>query len=281
MAVAAAAAAAEQVNLPWLKVRVHRVDKTYPVRSGPSPGGFYDAVFGGKQRPLCKVVDMPGCQDAVALTSWRFQLESDLYDVRTGRKQPVRATATVRLLLPLWEDEAGAAPAERQRVHAFIAHTRTHETGHAAACFSVLAAVGAVAAYMPARVPRSAAAAYNTGFSRLVEEFYVALGHKTDHHFDFTTGHGGLFGAELAETSSDSEEDMDIATAQKLSLRRPEGRGEGGGRRRARWRRVSPERPESPASPPEVDPLVQLGGARGRAARGGGEPTPHPTFDLV
>ena len=176
---------------------------------------FYKAVFGGEDKPLCKQIDIPGCDNAVAATSWNLSFadgNTTLYD-SDGRRRALHPHCDVHMLMPEWVDAHKADKVQQRAVAHFIGHTATHERGHGQACSSLATSITLLVANMPVRVPKSRVAEFNRAFKELIELF--TRGARTaDAEFDKFTGHGGEQDAQLG-----IREDQEIAISGKV----PEG----------------------------------------------------------
>ena len=213
---------------------VHLDAGTYPVTTDARET-YYSAAFSGKKRPLCKYTSAKGCEDAVAVTSWQFQLDHGLYDA-AGTRRKLDMHCDIKVLMPEWTNAHGE---EAKRVHDFIAATKTHEMGHGAACLTVMLVIQAVMEHMPTRVAAADVAAFNSGFAEFVRDFYVSKAHEYDHKYDDHTAHGGAMqGAQLDNGPADADAFdhaglsamVRDASDAKSSARSSSGRG--GGRRR-------------------------------------------------
>ncbi len=161
--------------------------------------GYHDALF-GNGGALCKFVNnsVPGCEDAVAMTSWRFDTEGDLYD-KDGWRRSLKKACTVKITMPAFRDLDDAEnERHREEVLRFEKATESHETGHGAACESLTRIVNHFVAFLPERVAVKDVPAMNEAVKIFIIEFYETMARKADELFDKFTGHGGKFGAELA-----------------------------------------------------------------------------------
>jgi len=197
------------VSIPQATV-TRRLER-YPVHGATQPK-VWDEFFGGRVKPLCTRTNVKGCENAVAATSWQFDMpHGPVYDEVTGKKREPyvfggkgvtdACACNVHILLPKWEVPHGTeVPASHARgVGEFIAATATHERGHGAACKSLAAVVLAALAYLPEEVPPGIAPQVNGAFGFFVKEFYEPLARRADRLYDRVTYHGG--GAQHAELS--------------------------------------------------------------------------------
>ena len=166
---------------------------TYPVETAK----FYDTMFNGIEKPLCKSVDVKGCENAVAATSWHltFVDGSTLYNA-AGRRQTLRPHCDINMLMPKWVDAHKADVVQQRAVAHFLGHTATHERGHGQACSSLAASIALLVSNMPARVPTARVAEFNRAFNGLIELFTRGA-RAADNEFDKFTGHGGEQDAQL------------------------------------------------------------------------------------
>lgn len=183
----------------------------YPVKSRKaSLKDFYSTMFGGVKKPLCKHVDIKGCEDAVAVTSWSYTLDNDLYDSR-GDKRTLSFRGKVRVLLPEWLNGHQAHSKDKGAVDNFLSATKTHERGHGMACESLASAVRNFVEAMPQRVPPASVDSINLAFRTMVHEFYEKCARRADRLFDEPySKHGGKWKAELDETTERDPDDLDL-----------------------------------------------------------------------
>ena len=201
------------------QVRVNLNSREYPVttKTGKTrrhATSFYDTMFVGKEQPLCRYTNVKGCEKAVAVTSWTFDVDHGLY-AADGARRKLDTNCDVNVLMPVW---VNPTPEEELRVRRFLAATKTHEMGHAAACLSVMSVVHELMEHMPVRIAPTDVDVFNGAFAMFVRDFYVQVAHKVDHDFDENTAHGGIYEAQLDDTDS-SDSDMDIKTLHKLAER--------------------------------------------------------------
>lgn len=168
----------------------------YDVRpETPSQSGVYRAFFNTTEPPLCPLVNVDGCEEAVAATSWTFEAPTskDLYDTATGNKQDstLKTACHVKMILPRLPEGVPEA------VERFQSATCSHEHGHAAACDSLARTVAFFIQSLPAHVPPQHAKAMNEAVRAVIDKFYVPQARKADKMFDSYTGHGGKYEAEL------------------------------------------------------------------------------------
>ena len=172
---------------------------------------FYGTMFDGKRKPLCQFTSVRGCEKAVAVTSWHFDVGHGLYD-DAGLRRPLDTHCDINVLMPVWVNAHGK---EAKRVRRFLAATKTHEMGHGSACLSVMQVVQALMSHMPPRIAVDDVEAMNAAFALFVRDFYVATAHEVDHAYDDHTGHGGTVqGAQLGEDSSD-DSGLDLTNVHK------------------------------------------------------------------
>lgn len=181
-------------------MKVTQREHRYGVQSRTADlGSFYRSMF--KDHALCRATgaQADGCENAVAMTSWRFTFDENLYDAM-GLKRPTSASCSIEMTLPEWKNGKAAKRSQREEVGRFVAATTTHERGHGVACKSLSDIASRLALHLPAKVPASAAGSMNAAFKQFVEGFYMKLARRADGLFDTYTGHGGKYGAELAAT---------------------------------------------------------------------------------
>jgi hypothetical protein len=177
-----------------------------------TPGGthkaFYNGVFGKHSQPLCDALDdnMPGCQDAVAATSWQMRFkpgEDKLYSAE-GEKQTLECSCDINMLLPKWVPKRKLGYSSAKSVSSFISATETHERGHAVACESLANSIKLLAKNMPNTINPLDVDAMNLAFTEFSYEFYARLARQADVVFDEITHHGGDHDAELDDEPDNS-----------------------------------------------------------------------------
>jgi hypothetical protein len=176
----------------------HIVEKTYPVQTGDT-FDFYKTMFENDtgDGPLCKSVNIPGCENAVAATSWHLSFVggSTLYN-STGHRQTLHPHCDISILMPKWVDAHKADAVQQHAVSHFLGHTATHEKGHGQACSSLATSIMLLVSNMPSRVPVARVAEFNHAFDGLIELFTRGA-RAADNEFDNFTGHGGEQDAQL------------------------------------------------------------------------------------
>ena len=186
-------------------------DKEYPVETQKK--SFYNTMFDKEKKPLCKYTSAPGCESAVAVTSWHFAVDHGLYNAE-GVRRPLNTHCDISVLMPNWVNARGK---EAKRVQRFLAATKTHEMGHGAACLSVMSIVQELMSHMPPRVHVNEVTKFNSAFAEFVRDYYVVIAHKVDHAYDDLTGHGGTMqGAQLGERDPRAS-DLDTDTLHELA----------------------------------------------------------------
>ena len=210
-----------------------RVTLRYPFYTvktdAPAAEEFYDHMFDGERRPLCRYVPTKGCERAVGVTEWKFVAKpgedghGDPYGLytATGERRTIDCGCDVQIRMPTWLNQSHASKRDQERVRAFLSATNTHERGHAAACVSLGIAVQSLVKHMPKTVPPALVPAFNTGFRKLAIEFYEVRARRADVLYDHVTCHGGCTqGAELSrEDNATDEEGFDIRTFHVLPER--------------------------------------------------------------
>jgi len=181
-------------------------NETYPVTTTGGVGvkDLYKTLFGKKDKPLCKQANIEGCENHVAVTSWRFDLSKELY-APDGTKQRVVCTCKVRILVPEWTNGHKASKKAAAVANKFLSATTTHERGHGVACKSLTQIVGMFVENMPKRVAVALVPGLNHAYNVFVHRFYVAMARRADHKFDDHSGHGGKLEAELGLPEQDDD----------------------------------------------------------------------------
>ena len=166
--------------------------ESYPVRTKhASHGALYKTMFGGRDKPLCNVANVAGCEEAVAVTSWSYAHPDVLYG-KDGQKLRIDTTCDIRVLMPKWTKLAKASDATQESVKHFMQATETHEEGHGMACKSLSGVVQAFARHMPERIQPENVDTMNRAFVHFIRNFYIKMARATDRKFDEYTKHGGL-----------------------------------------------------------------------------------------
>lgn len=161
--------------------------------------GYYSALFGGGGA-LCKAIgnSLPGCEEAVAMTSWKFRTNNDVYDSE-GKRGTILKSCTVNMTMPDFQNIEGTKDLEqREEILRFQKATESHETGHAAACESLTRIVNHFVSFLPETVPVDKVPIMNSAVNMFIHDFYEVMARKADKLYDTFTAHGGKFGAEIA-----------------------------------------------------------------------------------
>ena len=164
--------------------------------------GYVNTLFDGA---MCKSMrEKTGrasqeCGKSTAFTSWDHSVpQLALYDAR-GRKQALKVLYRTEATLPLWKGIEAASTNDAAEGRRANLRTALHEAGHQNAPVLLTAAISRLAAAMPATVPASDVAAYNSGIAQFIEGFYAVMARLADARYDGTTGHGFTQGASYSD----------------------------------------------------------------------------------
>jgi hypothetical protein len=182
--------------------RIAKHDHNYKVHAKRKTlKGYYHALFGGGGA-LCKAIGntLPGCEEAVAMTSWKFRIDNDVYD-STGKRRVLSKSCTVNMTMPEFQNIEEARNKEhRDEILRFQNATESHETGHAAACESLTRIVNHFVSFLPETIPVEKVTRMNAAVNMFIHDFYETMARKADKLYDKFTAHGGKFGAEIADS---------------------------------------------------------------------------------
>lgn len=189
-------------------VRISREYISYDVKTkGSGIKDHHDSIFDGVDKPLCKAMvvsngaSVPGCEEAAAYTSWSVKLSSPhIYDTRGQKDRGVHVECFIRTSLPRWTKINETSEAERKEVRRFELRTAYHERGHGLAGEHVSQAIHRFLQELPEHVPARKVSAMNDAVRTFVQNFYLAMAHAADVHYDAATGHGLTQGAEAKDS---------------------------------------------------------------------------------
>ncbi len=178
--------------------------KTYdvPVKGVKHQHGF-NGFFppDGSPTPLCKEMQIEGCDAAVAATSWSFTYDKVLYAADGTKSSAWSCKCDGRVLVPALKHEGhGASGEAADSLKSFLNRTAEHERGHFQTCESLKTSVAALVRHLPDRVPRDHVAAFNQAFVEFCEKVYVTGARKADIIYDVGTDHGGKYWAAIGSS---------------------------------------------------------------------------------